>query len=278
MLGIVLALTAATGWGSADFLGGLWTRRLSIFPVAAISQGVGLLFAFGLVLATGEPAPPAHILGLGLVAGVVGMVGLAALYSGLAIGPMGVVAPIAAMGAVVPVAVGLARGERPSLVQLAGVVLAIAGVILAARHRDEAGARVRPRAVLLAIAAAVSIGVLVLLLHDIGAQRAIWAVLVVRVGALTMLAMPLLAVRPSFAMGGRALGTLVVVGLLDSGANLLFVLASQRGLLSLIAVLGSLYPVATVLLARGILGERLGRVQVFGVVMALTGVALIAAG
>ena len=278
MLGVMLALTSAVGWGSADFLGGFSTRRLSILTVSVVSQCVGFLFAIGLVLASGEPAPSAHVLGLGLVAGVAGMLGLAALYSGLAIGPMGVVAPIAAMGAVVPVIVGLARGERPAAVQLVGVVLATAGVILAARHRDEAGARVHPRAMLLAIAAALAIGVLVLLLHDAGAQSLAWGVLMVRVGALTLLAAPFLAVRPSFAMDGRALGTLVVVGLLDSGANVLFVLASQRGLLSLIAVLASLYPVATVLLARVVLDERLGRVQVLGVAMALSGVALIAAG
>ncbi len=278
MLGIALALAASASWGSADFLGGFTTRRLSILTVSTVSQVVGMLFALSLVLLSGEPAPPIHILVLGTVAGLAGIVGLVALYSGLAIGPMGVVAPIAALSAVVPLAVGLARGERPGPIQLLGVALAIAGVILAARHRDEAGARVHPRAVLLGIVAALSIGVLILLLRDAGVQAPAWGVLMVRVGALAVLAVPLLIVRPSFVMGPRVLWTLVAVGVLDNTANVLFVLASQRGLLSLIAVLGSLYPVATVLLARGVLHERLARVQVGGVAMALAGVALIALG
>ena len=256
----------------------IMTQRRSILTVSTVSQGVGLLFALGLVVATGESAPPTHVLLLGVAAGLAGTIGLAALYSGLAIGPMGVVAPIAALSALVPLAAGLARGERPALVQLVGVGLAITGVILAARHRDEAGGRVHPRAVFLGIVAAASIGVLILLLRDAGVQSPAWGVLMVRVGALVMLFVPLVVVRPSFALDRRALGTLVAVGLLDNGANMLFVLGSQRGLLSLIAVLASLYPVATVLLARGVLHERLGRTQVVGVATALAGVALIAAG
>jgi drug/metabolite transporter (DMT)-like permease len=278
MLGIVLALAASASWGSADFFGGLSTRRLSIITVSVVSQMVGLGFALVLVFATGSAAPPTHILLLGMLGGLVGTSGLAALYSGLAIGPMGVVAPIASLSVVVPVVAGLARGERPASVQLVGVALAIAGVVLAARHRDEAGTRVHPRAVLLALIAALFLGLLVVLLRDAGVDDPAWGVLMVRVGALSVLAVPLLAVRPSFAMDRRMFGTLVAVGLLDNGANLLFVLGSQRGLLSLIAVLASLYPVTTVLLARTVLHERLGRVQVAGVVAALAGVALIALG
>ncbi len=278
MLGVVLALAAAASWGSADFLGGLSTRRLSILTVSSVSQTAGLIFTLVVVAMSGQPAPSTHVLMLGLLAGLLGTIGLAALYSGLALGPMGVVAPLAAMSGVVPVAVGLIRGERPAAIQLVGVVLALAGVIMAARHRDESGARIHPRAVALALVAALTLGLLIVLLDDAGSESPAWTVLMVRIAALCLLSVPLLVRRPSFAMDRRQASTLVAVGVLDNGANLLFVLAAQRGLLSLIAVLASLYPVSTVLLARGVLHERLSRVQVIGVAMALVGVGLIAAG
>ena len=278
MLAVVLALGAAASWGSADFLGGVSTRRLSILTVSAVSQAAGLVFTAVLVVVSSDGLPSAHVVTVGLLAGVAATVGLAALYSGLAIGPMGVVAPIAAMSGAVPVAVGLLRGERPAPIQLVGIVLATVGVVLAARHRDEAGARVHPRAVLLAVVAALTLGTLVVLLDDAGAHDPAWAVLMVRAGALALLTVPVLVRRPSFAMDREQLATLAGVGVLDNGANLLFVLAAQRGLLSLIAVLASLYPVTTVLLARGGLQERLGSLQVLGVALALGGVALIAAG
>jgi drug/metabolite transporter (DMT)-like permease len=277
MFGILLALGAATSWGSADFLGGVSTRRLSILTVSGVSQLAGLVFTGTLVLIGGTAIPDGHVVVYGLTAGLLATVGLAALYSGLAIGPMGVVAPLAAMSGLVPVAVGLVRGERPDPIQLAGIVLALAGVVLAARHRDPAGARVHPRAIGLAVVAAICLGSLIVMLHEAGADSPGWAVLMVRVGALSLLALAVIARRPSFSMDRGQLGTLVGVGALDNGANLLFVLASERGLLSVIAVLASLYPVATVLLARMALHEQLSRLQVVGVVVALVGVALIAA-
>ena len=153
-----------------------------------------------------------------------GSIGLAALYSALAIGPMGVVAPLAAMSGIVPLAVGLIRGERPEPIQLVGVALALTGVVLAARHRDEAGTRVHPRAVALAVVAAVCLGFLVVLLDEAGRDSPAWAVLMVRVGALSLLAVALLVRRPSFSMDREQLVTLAGVGVLDNGANLLFVL------------------------------------------------------
>jgi drug/metabolite transporter (DMT)-like permease len=277
MFGILLALGAATSWGSADFLGGVSTKRLSILTVSGVSQLAGLLFAGVLVLITGTAMPDGHVVIYGLTAGLLATIGLAALYSGLAIGPMGVVAPLAAMSGLVPVAVGLVRGERPEPIQLVGIALALAGVVLAARHHDPAGARVHKRALGLAVVAALCLGLLIVLLDEAGADDPAWAVLMVRVGALSLLAVAVTARRPSFSIDRGQLGTLAAVGVLDNGANLLFVLASQRGLLSLIAVLASLYPVATVLLARVALHERLSRLQVVGVAAALVGVALIAA-
>jgi drug/metabolite transporter (DMT)-like permease len=205
-------------------------------------------------------------------------VGLAALYAALALGPMGVVAPMVSLSVIVPVAAGLLNAERPAALQLVGVVAAIGGVALAARHRDEAGARVSPRAIGLALLSAVCLGMLVVLLSRAGETDAFWAVLLVRIGSLTLLGIVAVVRRPSFVTTQRQRLTLASVGVLDSGANLLFVLASQRGLLSLVSVVASLYPVTTVLLARGFLGERLSRIQAAGVTLALIGIALIAIG
>ena len=265
MVSVVLALGAAASWGSADFLGGVSTKRLPILTVSVVSQFAGLVFTGVLVLASGAAMPGERALLMGLAAGGLGSIGLAALYSALAIGPMGVVAPLAAMSGIVPLAVGLIRGERPEPIQLVGVALALTGVVLAARHRDEAGTRVHPRAVALAVVAAVCLGFLVVLLDEAGRDSPAWAVLMVRVGALSLLAVALLVRRPSFSMDREQMVTLAGVGVLDNGANLLFVLAAQRGLLSLISVLASLYPVTTVLLARVALHERLSRIQIVGV-------------
>jgi drug/metabolite transporter (DMT)-like permease len=278
MLGVLLALAAAVGWGSADFLGGDATRRLPILTVTFVSQAVGFAFILGLVVSGWVGLPEARTVVLGLAAGCMGAVGLAALYSALAIGPMGVVAPMVSLSVIVPVAAGFMSGERPAALQLAGVAAAIGGVLLAARPPSTAGARVSPRAIALAAVAAVCLGLLAVLLSRAGQTDVLWAVLLVRVGSLTLLSAGVLARRPSFAMPTRQRVTLASIGILDSGANLLFVLASQRGLLSLIAVVASLYPVMTVVLARSVLGERLSRVQTAGVVLALAGIALIAAG
>jgi drug/metabolite transporter (DMT)-like permease len=278
MLGVMLALAASAGWGVGDFLGGLSAKRLPILTVSAVSQFAGLVFMALIVALEGRP-PDAIAIWFGLGAGACGAVGLAALYAGLSMGPMGVVAPIAALSGVVPVAWGLIRGDRPGAWQLIGIVLAVGGVVLAARQPDPEGHRVTSRAVAYGAIAAVTLGVLIALLnsgsrHDVG-----WSVLAVRVGALSLLGVVLLVRRPSFTMSRRQLATLGVVGIFDNGANVLFALASSTGqLLSILAVLASLYPVSTILLARAALHERLARTQVVGVALALVGVALIAAG
>jgi drug/metabolite transporter (DMT)-like permease len=278
MLAIVLALGASVGWGWADFLGGTAGRRLPILTVSLVSQAVGFAFVLGLVVSGWDGLPDARTVTLGLLAGCMGAVGLAALYSALAIGPMGVVAPMVSLSVVVPVAAGLLGGDHPAALQLVGVAAAVGGVALAARHRDEGGARVTTHAIVLAGVAALSLGLLAVFLGRAGQTDAFWAVLMVRIGSVTLLGAAVILRRPSFVMEPRQRLTLASVGILDSSANLLFVLAAQRGLLSLIAVLASLYPITTVLLARGVLKERLSRVQALGVLLALAGVALIAAG
>lgn len=281
MLAPLLSLVSAASWGTADFLGGLSTKRLSVLTVGVVSQAAGLVFMVAVVAALRDPLPGARSIGLALGAGACGAIGLAALYRGLSVGTMGVVAPTAALSGVVPVAFGLATGDRPSALQLVGVACALVGVIAAARALDPDGARPQRLAegVGLALVAAVMLGFLVLLLDRAARVDAVWASLFLRLGGLTLTGVAALVLRPSLRLRRGELPRLVGVGVLDNGANLTFALAAAAGgLLSLNAVLASLYPVATVLLARGVLDERMSRVQVAGVALAFTGVVLIAAG
>jgi drug/metabolite transporter (DMT)-like permease len=278
MLPLLLAFGSGMGWGTADFLGGLSARRLPLLTVSLVSQTAGLAFLVAVVAVRGEGPSDAHALLLGLTAGLIGAGGLSALYRALAIGRMSVVAPTAALSGTVPVAWGLLRGERPSVLQLTGVVVAIAGIVLAARAPDRAGER-DTRGLGLALIAAVTLGAFVILLDEAGRSDPFWGSLMVRVGAVAVLGVAFLVRRPSLRMRGADAGRMGVIGVLDNGANLAFASAADAGgLLALTSVLGSLYPVATVLLARFVLRERLAGWQTVGVAAALGGVVLIAAG
>jgi drug/metabolite transporter (DMT)-like permease len=205
----------------------------------------------------------------------------------LSIGTMSIVAPISATGAVVPVIVGIAQGERPAALQLAGIAAAIVGVVLASRE-DDAALRHEGRApsrmsILLALVAAAGFGTFFVGLRSSARADVIWALLAARLAGVVLLAAALVAAlaktqsRPELP-APRALAALAVVGLLDLSANGLYAVATRHGLLSVVAVASSLYPLGTVILARLLLGERVRRVQEVGILAALTGVVLIAAG
>jgi drug/metabolite transporter (DMT)-like permease len=276
-----LALASGLTWGSADFVGGVMSRRLPTAVVMVVSQGAGLLLTSGLVVAVGEPVPGSRYLVAGALGGLAGAVGLASLYRGLAVGRMSIIAPIAALSGGVPVIVGFLQGERPAAVQLAGMALAGAGVLLAVRVPEppEVVERRGTRGVGLALMAALFLGLFVTSLDAAGEASALWASLMVRVVSVPLFVIAAIATaRHARRPTGKELGILVGVGAGDNAANVMFALAAREGLLTLVSVLGSLYPVATVLLARWFLHERLARWQVVGVVAAFTGVALIAAG
>ncbi len=276
-MSVALALLSSLLWGTADFLGGTAARRLPAAAVVGVSQAVALVALVPLALFLG--ARPGS-LWPGVAAGVVGVLALGAFYAALAEGKMGVVAPIAALGVLLPVSVGLVRGEVPSSWQVAGIVVAIAGVLLASGPELTGGAS--PRPLLLACIAAVGFGLVVVLLAD-GAKASTGAVvvtlLVMRVTSVCLLVLGLLLARrhrPVVARGDLML--LTAVGLGDVGANAAYAIASRGALLSVVSVLASLYPVVTVLLARQLQAERLRPVQVVGAFGTLVGVALLAAG
>jgi drug/metabolite transporter (DMT)-like permease len=289
VLALNLALLSSLAWGVADFVAGLKSRSLPVVTVMLVAVVTGLLLAGAIVAGRGVELPAGRHLGYAALSAVLGSVGLAAFYRGLAVGAMSVVAPIAATGAAVPVAFGLASGERPGAIQAAGALLAVVGVAFAAREHDPRVAsgegaplgarRARvARGVPLAVLAAVGLGGFLVAIDAASEGDVGWAILVNRLGSLGLLALAALVFRPRAPAGLRDAAPAVAVGVLETTANLLIAVATTLGLVSLVGVLASLYPVVTVALARVVLGERTARVQLAGAAAALGGVVLIAAG
>lgn len=274
MTAIVLALAASLSWGIGDFLGGLSSRRLATLTVLATSEAAGLAAIALVVVAQQAEPPPATAFAAAAAAGVAGLIGLGCLYRGMAVGAMAIVAPISAAAAVVPVVVGLARGERPGALQLAGVALILVGVALASR---EPGHRRLAAGVPLALLAAAGFGGYFVFIDEASADGATWAVLVSR-GVATVVAVAVALGARSPLPDARILPLLIAIGLFDVGANGLLALALNEGFVSLVSVLASLYPVVTVLLARAVIGERVAHLQAAGIIGALAGVGLVAAG
>jgi len=272
---VLLALGSAATWGLADFSGGLVSRRLPTLQVTVFSQAAGFVaLLVALALAGGGLA--GRSLWLGLLAGLGGGIGLAAFYRALALGTMSIVSPLVACGALVPFGLSLATGERPPTVALAGAAVALAGAVLASLEERRASAPERARALALGALAAGALGLFTYFLGLGSREGSPLATLVgARVGSLALLAALALARRAPLRLGRRFLAPVALIGLADVSANALFALASRHGLLALVSVLGSLYPVMTLVLAYLLLRERLSRLQLLGVVAALAGVAAV---
>lgn len=276
-LALFLALGSSIVWGAADFSGGSLTKRLPAFAVTVVSQAAGFVALVVVVAIRGDVG--GRSFALGLLAGIGGGAGLAAFYRALSLGTMSVVSPVVACGAVVPFAVSIATGERPSGLALAGAGAALGGAVLASVEERRASSPDRARAIALAVVAAIALGLFVYFL-GLGSRQgdAFSTLLGARVGSLTLLLVLASARRAPLRVPRTALAAIVAVGLADVTANALFAFASSHALLALVSVLGSLYPVVTVLLAHVLLGERLTRTQQAGVAIALAGVAAIAGG
>jgi drug/metabolite transporter (DMT)-like permease len=279
LIGVVLALAASLSWGIADFGGGIGTRRVSVVWVLVVSQVAGLVLVGALALLTLPHAPSGRELAWGVFGGVMGAVGLGSFYRALAVGTMGIVGPISTIGAIVPVAYGLARGEHPSVLQGVGIAVAVLGVIAASLEPLPAGAgRKISTGVGLSLLAALGFGGSLLGLNRVSQAGVVWGTLSLRLTVVPIVVIAALLLRPSAARLRPTLPILVAAGLFDTGANLLYGASARRGLVSVVSVLGSLYPVVLVVLARIFLAERIARAQLAGVAVALTGVALISAG
>ena len=294
-LGVPLGLGSGLCWGAADFFGGIQSRRLPALTVAFWSQIAG---ALGIAAALGvqgilDPQggwPAAAAVAWGMAAGVGSGCALVLFYRGLAEGTMSVVAPVSACGAVVPVAAALLTGDQPGALAGLGVLAALTGVVLVSRtsipgrpaNPTRAANPARPGRMLgMALGSALGFGLFYVFV-DAGTAvpggAPLWVIAGARASSLLVLStIALVGWRSGLRWPGRRLGPVALVGIGDTGANLLFAYAATRGNLAVVGVLGSLYPVATVLLARWLLGERLSGGQNAGVLLALTGVGLLAA-
>jgi drug/metabolite transporter (DMT)-like permease len=278
MLGVALALASSVAWGISDFLGGLQSRRISVLTVLLVSQPVGLVLALAVALGFGGDPLSARDAAIAVGAGATAVLALAAFYRAMALGSVTVVATIGALGVIVPVAGGLAKGEHPAAIQAVGAVAALVGVVLVARDPDPEWRAASRASVGLAALAGLGFGTFFLGLDAASPKDPAWTIVAVRVGGVATLMVAAAFVRPSMRIERPLLPALLAIGCFDVLANSLFAAATNHGLLSLVAVAGSLYSAVTVLLARFVLGERLAPLQRAGVLVALAGVALIAAG
>ena len=273
----LLALGGALSWGIGDFLGGLAARRVAVLTVLAVPQAIGLVGVLLWVLLARDPFPGVPELLPAALAGLAGAIGLGALYRGLAVGAMGIVAPISAASPLVPLAVDAGRGVVPDAPQVVGVVLVLAGIV--ALSREPGGSQAIAAGAGLAVVAAIGFGLFVVGLDAGADESAPWAVVAARSASVTLaVAAVVLVTRSSLRPPRALLLTLVAIGVFDTGANVLVAFATTKGAAGIVAVLSALYPVVTVMLARLVLGERLSSARRLGGGVALTGAALVAAG
>lgn len=278
-MAILLALFSSALWGSADFEGGRISKRYSPFAVTGLSQAIGLLCGVILVLATGawreKAMGPDGYLFPSAMAGILGYLGLICLYTGLATGKMGVVSPISSLSAIIPVTIAVAGGEKLSTLALLGITIALIGAFCTSGPEFTQGLPFRP--ILLAVSSALCFGFALTFMTRGSAVSALMTMATMR--ATTFLISCCLALKYR-TLGGIArsdMKSIIYIGVADFSANLALGVASTLGLISIVVVLGTLFPIATALLAFWILHERLHRVQYVGMALALVGIAIISA-
>lgn len=294
-MAVLLALLSAVTYGTADYLGGLSSRRAQVLTVLATTQSAGLA-----ILLVCAPLAGGRLVGhdilLGVLGGVAGVVGLLCFYRSLAIGPMSLAAPVSAVvGAVIPVAIGLARGERPGPTALVGIPLALGAIVLFSRPGEPAGGDraaaladpephrapvvgARFGVIPLALAAGVGFGLIFTAFGAVSEASGIWPVVAARaVSVILVLSVALLA-RAPMALPRAVLPLALPAGVFDALANVFVLLANRYGLVAVVSVVASLYPASTVVLAQVFLNERFTRVHAWGATLATAAVILVAAG
>jgi len=273
---VLLALLSSVVWGGADFTGGLVSRRMPAIAVVAWSQTAGLVTIAAVAIATDSYSGPVGWLGWSVLAGLSGGLGLICFYTALSIGTMGVVSPIAALGAVVPVVAGLLGGDRPSRLQWAGMLLGLLGAVAASGPELTGGARLR--SVWLATLAGLGFGVALYGIQRGARDNPMMTLVGMRAASVGSFALAAALSRTLIRVPARYVRVVAAVGVGDVTANLAFGVASTIGMASIVAVLGSLYPVVTVVLGRLVLDERLAVIQLLGVGLAMGGIILLALG
>jgi drug/metabolite transporter (DMT)-like permease len=279
LIALSLSLAACLGWGVADFLGGLKSRQLAVFSVLMISSIFGLGAVLTIVLIRGVAPPDNPALLFAVVGGIAGLAAMFCLYRGLSIGSMAIVAPISAAGVILPVIVGLAAGDSPTLLQKLGMAAAIAGAVLASREKNANSNGNRLAAgVGLAIGSAIAAGIFFVVMDRASEADPYWAAFLMRLSYFIFLVIIFLLKKPSVRIKKAHLPAIIVLGVFDSLAGFAYALATTQGMLGLVAVVGGLYPAVTVILSIIVLSERPQVSQFIGVLFAVGGVALISAG
>jgi drug/metabolite transporter (DMT)-like permease len=278
MTAVLLALLTAASYGVANYLGPLLSRRLPLAGVLVIGQAVGVVGGVVLVAVSGFGLPGASGLALGAAAGVANALALASFYRAAALGPISIVAPIGATGAVVPVVVGILGGERPAALQLVGIPLAVLGVALAAARPAPTEDAPKVASIGIALAAAAAFGSFLAFFAAASDHGAPAAVLTSRVALLACTVATVAVLRLPWRVPRHDVAPVAVPGLLLVVGTIAYGVATTKGLVSVVSVLATLSPVVTVGLAVLVLGERLAARQQLGVGIALAGVVLLAAG
>ena len=274
MLAIVLALGTSVAYGTSNLLGPLLNRRHALASVLLVGQFAALVAAALLVVVSGDAAPPLSAFAVAAIAGAGNITGLAALLKAAQYGSVSIVSAIGALGTGMPVVVGVATGDALTAIQVAGIVCAIGGAVLAAQR--GAGAHLDPAGVLWSVIAAVGFGVFLVALPEAADDGTVWALLNARIAVCVFLVAGIVVLRASVSAPGRDLPLMTVPGLLLLAGTLLYAEATSRGLLSVSAVLASLATVVTAALAFFVWHERLSRVQLAGIAVATLGVVLLA--
>lgn len=262
---ILLAFASAVVYGVGDWCGGRASRTQASIVVAALGQAVSFVLVVAAVLVMGTGAPGGATWGWSAFGGMVGALGIAGLYHGFAHGDVSVVAPTSAVvGAVVPVVVGLATGERPSALALVGMVVAVAAVALVSGAMGTHRHNTPPRIVALAVGVGACFGLLFVALDRADAESGMWPLVIARIASVPLLLALAGITRTKAVRDTPSLRIAVVAGVFDMGANVLYLVAVRGGMLAIVSVVASLYPASTVALAYGIDKERLTRWQAIG--------------
>jgi uncharacterized membrane protein len=273
---IVLGLASAIAWGAGDFGGGWASRRAPVLGVSLIVQVVGILVYVAIAAIVREPVPTPTVAIISVAAGVAVTIGIVGLYHGLAVGRMGVVAPVTGLiAAVLPVGAGIVRDGPPTIPVLVGIALALLAVVLVSRAPGPAGSR---SGIELAIVAGTGIGIFNILAGELPDGQVFAPLVVIKVAAATVIVIAVGVGRQAWRVPRRVLPVAIAGGLFDLAGNAFYVLATQAGRLDVAATLSSLYPVTTILLAMALLGERVTRSHAAGIAAAIAAIALIGAG
>lgn len=267
------ALLAAIFWGAGDFSGGMATRRWDAFRTVLIGYSIGLAALAVVAIGTGEVMPSGDDLVWGAISGILGMIGIGFLFKGFQMGRMGIVAPVSAvLATAIPVIFNMITEGLPSALQFVGFVLAMVGIWLLSRPERFSG---RPEGLEMAVMAGLGFGGFFIALDQVSEAAVYWPLVSARLAAVVVLVVIALYRPKPIILREAPVRLLVMVGIFDVLGNLFFLLALQNGRLDITAVLGSLYPAVTAILARVTIKEELTRLQLVGVGAAVLAIVLI---